>query len=160
MRIIKAVPITSENFAPYGNYYNLHDKEPKMTEDCIIKMTDNQIIDYPMNLGITFCKAGDFDSVSMERHFKSEEVQFCGDAEMVLTVAASDPEQYPRSEDVQAFILKPGDVVVFNKGIWHDANHGVSKDTMYYFLCKSAEDDQRELEWVEVRPEPVHVIVK
>lgn len=161
MKTIRAERITKENFAPYGKYINLYEERANITEDFECYMARELHVDEPMNLGITICKAGDFNSVSMERHFLTEEPQFCGDGEMVLTVADSDPEKYPEDKDVKAFILKPGDLAVLAKGIWHDANHGVDKDTLYYFMATCKEPDNlREFEWVHVQPEPVHVIVK
>ncbi len=160
MRQIKAVPITKEGFAPFGRYYNLYEGRSTKTEDFEAYMLNELHVDEPMNFGITICKAGDFDSVSMERHFLTEEPQFCGDGTMVLTVANTDPEHYPAAEDVQAFILKPGDLAVLAKGIWHDANHGIEKDTMYYFMATNKAPDSRETEWIEIKPEPVRVLVK
>lgn len=160
MREIRAERITKENFAPYGRYYNLYDERKTVTEDFESYMVRELHVDEPMNFGITVCRAGDFDSVSMERHFLTEEPQFCGDGEMVLTVADSDPEKWPLEEDIRAFILKPGDMVVLAKGIWHDANHGIDKDTLYYFMATNKAPNSRETEWVAVKPEPVHVIVK
>lgn len=160
MRTIHAVRITKENFAPYGKYFNLYEERKNITEDFECYMCRELHVDEPMNFGITVCKAGNFNSVSMERHFLTEEPQFCGDADMVLTVADSDPEKCPLEDDVKAFIMKPGDLAVLKKGIWHDANHGIDKDTLYYFMATNKAPNTRETEWVNVEPQPVHVIVK
>lgn len=159
MKTIQAVPVTAENIKPFGKYYNLYSYPTLETEDFRCNITPDVIIHDTMRLGITTCKAGDFTSYSMERHFLTEEAQFCGDCAMVLTVANSNPEDHPREEDVRAFILKPGDVVVLDKGIWHDANHSVDHDTAYYFLAQNS-TDPRETEWVDVLPEPVHVKIQ
>lgn len=162
MREIKAVPITKENFAAFGRYYNLYEESKTVGEDFTFYMVPRPFINEPVHLGTTRVKAGDFDSVSMERHVLTEEALFCGDAEMVLTLANSDPEGLPMAEDVAAFIMKPGDVAVLGLGIWHDANHGVDRDTTYYFLAtnKDPGPDSRETEWVKIAPGPVHVKVK
>ena len=162
MREIKALPITKENFAAFGRYYNLYEEAKTIGKNCTFYMVPEPLINEPLNLGITTCKAGDFDSVSMERHVLTEEILFCGDADMVLTLANSDPEGIPLAEDVTAFIMKPGDVAVLALGIWHDANHGVDKDTQYYFLAQNTDPspDSREIEWVNITPGPVHVKVK
>ena len=163
MTTIRAVPISKEGFAPYGRYYNLYEEGDNVeTEDFRFYMIPRPLIDEPLNLGITCVKAGDFDSVSMERHVLTEEMLFCGDADMVLTVANSDPEGLPFEKDVGAFVMKPGDIAVLGLGTWHDANHGVDKDTMYYFLAanKDPSPDSREIEWVPIQPGPVRVLVK
>ena len=162
MREIKALPITKENFAPYGRYYNLYEASKTEGENFTFYMEPKPFISEPVHLGITKVKAGDFDSISMERHILTEESLFCGDADMVLTVANSDPEGELQAEDVAAFIMKPGDVAVLGLGIWHDANHGVDKDTYYYFLAtnKDPRPDSRETIWIDIAPGPVHVKVK
>lgn len=160
MRKVKAIPITKEAFAPYGQYYNLLELPAVEAEGFRCHVTKEVINDNPMNFGFTLCKGnGDFQSVSMERHFLTMEPQFCGDGDMVLTVADSDPEICPREEDVVAFLMKPGDVAVLNRGIWHDANHGVDKDTLYYFLAENS-TDPRETEFVSIEPEAVLIEVK
>ena len=103
MKTIKAERITKDNFAPYGRYYNVFEERKTESEDFTAYMLKELHTDEPMNFGITICKAGDFDSISMERHFLTEEPQFCGDGDMVLTVADSDPENHPEAEDVKAF---------------------------------------------------------
>lgn len=163
MKKIIAVPMTKENFEPYGRYFNFFDIPARKSEDFTAYTSLEELTDEPMNLGITVCKGtGTFESVSMERHMLTEEPQFCGDGPMVLTVAKSDPEKCPEAGDVKAFIMKPGDVAVLAKGIWHDANHGVEKDRdiLYYFMATNKEPDNlRETEWVNVSPEPVLVEV-
>lgn len=157
MKTINAVPITKENFAPFGRYYNLYEERATKTEDFESYMVRELHVDVPMNFGITVCKGGDFTSYSMEVHTLTEEPQFCGDGDMVLTVANSDPLGNPNADDVRAFIMKPGDLAVLAKGTWHDANHGVDKDTMYYFTATNNPDHPRETQWFDVLPEPVAV---
>lgn len=156
MRTIKPIPLTRESFAPFGRYYNLNDLPQRVGDDFRCSITDEQIIDEPMSFGFTYCQPGSFKSVSMERHFSTEEAQFCGDGPTVLAVANTDPEVAPNEKDVVAFVMQPGDVVVLKKAIWHDANHAFDKPTLYYFLAK-ATDDPREIEFVKIQPEPVFV---
>lgn len=159
MRTIHPIPITKESFAPFGKYYNLLEYQQIVSEDFRCNITPEPIISEPMNFGFTFCQPGSFKSISMERHFLTEEPQFCGDGPMILTVANSDPETCPKEEDVVAFLMKPGDVAVLDKCIWHDANHAVEKPCLYYFIAKNS-TDPRETVFVEVQPEPVYVEIQ
>lgn len=156
MRTIHPIPLSEEAFAPYGRYYNLRALPLRVGEDFRCSLTDDQIIDEPMSFGFTYCQPGSFQSVSMERHFRTEEAQFCGDGPTILTVADTDPEVAPNEDDVCAFLMEPGDVVVLHKGIWHDANHAIDRPALYYFLAKST-DDPREIEFVNIEPQPVYV---
>ena len=77
-------------------------------------------------------------------------------------------ERKTESEDFTAYMLRElhtdepmnfGITICKAGGIWHDANHGIDKDTMYYFMATNKAPDSRETEWVQVSPEPVHVLV-
>lgn len=159
MRTIHPIPLSQEAFAPFGRYYNLRELPLRVGDDFRCALTDDQIIDEPMSFGFTYCLPGSFQSVSMERHFRTEEAQFCGDGPTILTVANTDPEVAPSENDVVAFRMEPGDVVVLHKAIWHDANHAIDKPTLYYFLAKST-DDPREIEFVDIQPQPVFVALE
>ena len=47
---------------------------------------------------------------------------------------------HAHAEDVRAFIIEPGEILVINKGIWHDACRAFDAPTFYYFL--SLETDE------------------
>ncbi len=156
MKTIKPEKITNENFSPYGRYVDLRTLPNSITEKPPVLNS--------LKVGITAVKGGDFTSKYMERHFLGEEILLCGSDKLVLTVANSDPDDCPKSEDVRSFIMEPGDLVILKKGIWHDANHGLNKDTEYYFIIEDytsrlEEEKKRELEWHEIRPEPVKVVI-
>lgn len=147
MQAIEPVAITAENFAAFGRYYNLREGEGM----------GEPISKEPLKIGATAVLSGPFASVKMERHVLSEELLICGDDDMVLTVADSDPEGAPRSDDVRAFIMKPGAAVVLGQGIWHDANHGLHRDTTYFFLIPQRDFVASEVRWTNVVPEAVPV---
>ena len=145
MHTIEPIRITKETFAPYGRYYDLRSTQ------------EVQVSEEPLKIGATAVKGGPFFSSSMERHIQSEELLICGEDEMILTVAASNPQEAPHSRDVRAFIMKPGDAAVLARGIWHDANHGVHGDTTYFFLIPHRPFVASEVAWTDIRPEPVRV---
>lgn len=152
MRTVFPQPLTQEGFAPYGRYLCLAGRDASGLKPPIGE---------PLHLGITRVKGGgDFIAQKMERHVLGEEVLLCADDDMVLTLAATDPEGAPAADDVACFYMRPGDMVVLKKGIWHDANRGVEKDTLYYFFAQDTTGlpgRERETEWVAIAPEPVQV---
>ncbi len=161
MREIKPIKLTKENFAPYGKYVNLKVGERnRRGDDWECWATLNPPMNVLMDLGMTkSLSSGTFLSDSMERHLATEEVLFVGNKPNVLCIANSDPDGNPMEDDVVAFYMDVGDLVVLNKGIWHDANHGIEEDTYYYYLASSESDDPREIEFIDVKPEPVKVII-
>ncbi len=167
MREIKAIPITKENFAPYGSYYDFRGDD--MREDkqrgWRAWMLEEKPLKGPIVIGITEGAPGNFECDSMERHTMRKELLLCGDGPSVLTVANSDPSGPPKEEDVAAFIMQPGDVVVLGYNTWHDANHSIDKKCYYYFMREAFKADEpkqpaSEIEFVDVVPNPVKVIVK
>ena len=157
MQAIEPIRITAGNFAAYGRYYNLRGEAGARLADGRTFVSRQRISGEPLKIGATAVAGGPFVSSKMERHTLSEELLICGDDEMVLTVADSDPEGAPRSRDVRAFIMRPGDAVVLGRGIWHDANHGLHRDTTYFFLIPQRDFVASEVKWTEIVPEAVPV---
>ena len=157
MQAIEPIRITAGNFAAYGRYYNLRGEDGVRLADGQMFVSRERISGEPLKIGATAVAGGPFVSSKMERHVLSEELLICGDGEMILTVADSDPEEAPRSRDVRAFIMRPGDAVVLGRGIWHDANHGLRRDTTYFFLIPQRDFVASEVKWTEIVPEAVPV---
>ena len=167
MKKIKPAALTAKNFESFGRFYDLHGSLIPGLGEWKAALTSEAPVNVPVRIGITAVKGGDFTSVKMERHVLSEEILLCADNDMVLTVANSDPEDVPLAKDIRCFYMCKGQVVVLAKGIWHDANHGVNGDVIYYFLIEDLSDRQipktaleREVEWVPISPEPIDVAVK
>ena len=162
MDIKQIYPLDAKTFARYGRYVNLLEGEKVDCGSITLHLSKQAFTEFPLRAGITGVKGGDFTTKYMERHFLGEEVLVCGQDEMILTVAASSPEGVPLAKDIQCFFMRLGDAVVLNKGVWHDANHGVEKDTEYYFFGRDTKgmDEKlcrREVEWLEVSPNPVDI---
>ena len=157
MQAIEPIRITAGNFAAYGRYYNLRGEDGARLADGRTFVSRQRISGEPLKIGATAVAGGPFVSSKMERHTLSEELLICGDDEMVLTVADSDPEGAPRSPDVRAFIMRQGDAVVLGRGIWHDANHGLHRDTTYFFLIPQRDFVASEVKWTEIVPKAVPV---
>lgn len=154
--IIRAAAISEFEFAHYGIYYNMpKDGERVMhsrTASYEDHMTRLPLIDTSAHLGYTVGQSAPYTLHSMEKHAHTMEAVFCAAAPIVLCVAVSRGSLPPQAEDVRAVILQPGDVAVLNRGIWHDACHGLGRQTAYYYLASRGEAPA---EWVEVEGEVV-----
>lgn len=158
MRSIEPEALTSENFRPFGRCYPLG----TLAEDAggAPVFLPRAPIRGPLHFGATSVQGGGFRSAQMERHVLGEEILLCGDQPMVLTVADSDPEDRPFAKDVRSFYMRPGDVVILNKGTWHDANHGVAGPCTYFFITEDTEGQpnrEQETQWVPIVPQEVSV---
>lgn len=161
MRSVRPVPISELDFSPYGQYCNLRD-EPWMEKDGLFQAfrSRSAVVSRPLKLGITrIGESGNFRCRKMERHISTEELLFPGDKPLIMAVANSDPEGLPREEDIVVVKFRPGDLVILNKGIWHDACRAEEGETYYYFMANN-DGNPRETEWVPVHPAPVQVLVK
>ena len=122
---IKAVPVTAENFKPFGVMYEIDREHMRVgTGGWKAWTAPGDIMDDKCNIGITYAQNMPFKVDSMECHNPTQEVMVCGNKPIVLAVANSTP--YPQAPgadpaSIRAFIINPGQVVVINRSIWHDA---------------------------------------
>lgn len=159
MRNIEPELLSVEGFRPFGEYHRL--KTPASLKNLPV-FTKKLPLSGPIHFGATSVQGGSFQSKQMERHVLGSEILLCGNETMVLTVADSDPDGVPFAEDVRCFYMQPGDLVVLNKGIWHDANHGESGPLTYFFIAEDTEgkmNRERETQWVPIAPEGVSVFL-
>ena len=118
---IKAIPLTEENFAPYGKYVKV--------------MEGGGRTEVPANIGFTQVGGMPLVVDSMEVHNLTTEFLACGNKPIVLAVADSDPHgKGAEASDIRAFVLQPGEFVVMDKGIWHDACRSAEGDECYYYF--------------------------
>lgn len=139
---IKAIPANKENFKPFGTYTRVMTDQARSGEGGWKAWTTPDVcMDDVAHFGFTKAAGMPFVVDSMERHTKSTELLVCGDKPMVLAVADSDPSGRAKTEDIRAFVISPGEIVVLNRGIWHDACRSAQGDgCYYYFLCLETDE--------------------
>ena len=132
---IKAVPVNEENFSRFGKYYKVIQGEGRTgTGGWKAWMTPDVCMDDVAHFGFTQVKGMPFSVDSMERHTLTTELIVCGDKPIVRAVADSDPAGAAKAEDIKAFIISPGELVVMDRGIWHDACRCAQGDECYYYF--------------------------
>ena len=147
---IKAVPVNSTNFKPFGTYYKVMDGAPRTgTGGWKAWMTPDVCMDDVAHFGFTMVKAMPFAVDTMERHSKTTELIVCGDRPLVLAVADSDPQGHAKAQDIKAFIISPGELVVMDRGIWHDACRCADGDSCYYYFLSLETDEKAVFQPVE-----------
>lgn len=155
---IQAIPANAENFARFGVYTKIMQGEGRSgTGGWRAWMTPGLCMDHAAHFGFVKVGAAPFTVDSMERHTRTTELMVCGDKPMVLAVADSDPAGRARAEDIAAFIVSPGEIVVINAGIWHDACRSARGDGCYYYFF-SLETDEKAV-FLPIEGEPVEVVV-
>ena len=141
MREIKAIRPSEENFGRFGVFTRVTDNDCFRGDGWKCWLTSDVCMDQPAHFGVTYVKTyPPYEVASMERHTKTKELMVCGEKPVVVALADSDPSGRAKADDIQAFILEPGEIMVINKAIWHDACRGFDGETHYYFL--SLETDE------------------
>lgn len=158
---IRAIPVSSFDFMKFGKYYNMkeggNDTENTKGEGFTDVRTMFPLINSIGNLGFTLGSQLPLKTYKMERHLHTQEALFCLSDPIVITTANGGGNESPFASDVEAFIVSPGEVVVLNKGVWHDACHGIDKAVYYYWMATEREDVENE--WVDISPGPVEVYI-
>lgn len=160
-------------FEPFGRLFRLGGRasadEP---QGCIVRSegpgwsdayTAAPLLSTNGSLGMTRGGPSPFVTWQMERHLHTEEALFCAADPIVLAVAAPSDADHPSADSIRAFIIEPGMVVVLHKGTWHDACHGLDKETCYYWMatCRTgASSTTAASPWVEVKGGPVQISVR
>lgn len=161
MKII-AREITSIDFSRYGK---LHDMERggaglnlSSGADYTDCHTDEPLLDTPASLGRTAASAAPFSAGEMERHLHSQEAMFCERSPIVFLVAPAGGAAQPNAPDVEAVILRPGQIAVVERGVWHSAAHVRNDGDAYYWSAHAYKGEPTE--WQPIAGGPVEVVLE
>ncbi len=127
-QIIKALPITPERFAPFGDVIAaLPDKKEAMNASRFERFDDLATVDVDTNDGahtaISIARARTASSVPyrfdlMERHpFGSQAFMPLSPFRFVVVVAPAG--EIPETGELQAFVTNGSQGVNYHKGVWH-----------------------------------------
>lgn len=159
MKII-AQPVSSMDFSEYGKYYNMSSQPHNVVcsegDGWKDSMTEEPLINSEGHLGLTVGSPLPSKTYKMEQHLHTKEALFCMSEPIVLAIANSKNSIQPRAEDIKAVIIHPGEVVVLNEGIWHDACHGIEGAVSYYWFAQVLDTPT---EWIEIADGPVEIRV-
>ncbi|MBD9523379.1 ureidoglycolate lyase [Ensifer sp. ENS02] len=159
MNAVHARPVTPDNFSRYGRVYDLTgDTDGKVVwtagDGWNDGFTKTPLIDGRGHLGFTRGGQAPWDCRAMERHPLTEEAIFCLAEPVVLAVAPASDGEAPDRDEIEAFVVAPGQAVVMDRNVWHDACRGVSGPAPYYWMavCGLGESP-----WVAVSGGPIKV---
>ena len=138
MKTIKAVPITHENFRPYGSFSNMLDPEGTCFPGDATFYPDQAALYLPDGRPVTFSpltvKKPERMIVSQaEYHNYTGEGVFVIDDDAIIHVAPpSNHVIVP--EKTEAFIVPRGTLVKLNAGVWHLAALPVHNDLLHVMI--------------------------
>jgi len=126
MKTIKAVPVTQENWAPYGYLANISDPRDAygMGDYPCTFYRDIALAPMASTAPIAFgsLRVGKREMViaDVEYHSAASEVMMPFDCDMVMYVGPANAGE-PEPDKLEAFIIPKGTMVIFRAGMWHGA---------------------------------------
>ncbi|TAM66972.1 MAG: hypothetical protein EPN48_15010 [Microbacteriaceae bacterium] len=154
----KAVELDALDFSPFGRAIRLEEGGPSVVTSSGTGwagvFTREPLLDSAGSLGFTVGTEAPCQTGAMERHHHTKEALFTSGQPVLLAIAATDGDA-PAAADVRVVIIRPGDLVILNEGIWHDACHGLGEQTAYYWhaVCDPRIVDP----WVQLENGPVRL---
>ncbi len=133
MKTLKAVPVTPENFAPFGYLANITDPGDAygMGEYPSTFHRDMVLVPNASTAPTAFgsLKVGKRDMIvkDVEYHSDALEVMMPLDDDMVMYAGPANGGE-PELDKLEAFIIPAGTMVVFRAGAWHGAPYPVHHD--------------------------------
>ena len=59
----------------------------------------------------------------------------CAAEPIILAVAPASSAAAPHRDEIEAFVIAPGQAVVMHRNVWHDACRGVTRPAAYYWMA-------------------------
>ena len=136
MITIKAVPITNENFRPYGTFASMLDPvgncfpgDATFYPDQVEMSTSGSITFSPL----TVKKPEKYIITQAEYHNYTAEGVFVIDDDAIIHVAPPS-NRVIVPEKTEAFVVPKGTLVKLNVGVWHLAALPVNKDLLHVMI--------------------------
>ncbi len=133
MKTIKAVPVTSQNWAPYGYLVNISNPGEAYglgSYPCTFHR-DMALAPMASKAPIAFgsLKVGARDMVirDVEYHSEASEVMMPLDEDMVMYAGPANGGE-PEPDRLEAFIIPKGTMTIFRAGAWHGAPYPLHGD--------------------------------
>lgn len=133
MKTIKAVPVSPENWAPYGylanianpqDAYGLGDYPCVFHRDMVLAPMATEA---PIAFGSLRVGKRSMVIKDVEYHSFASEVMMPFDCDMVMYVGPANGGE-PEPKTLEAFIIPKGTLLVFRAGMWHGAPFPLKED--------------------------------
>lgn len=160
MRQIKAEKITKENFNKFGEFYNYLEPEGNnfgiFYPDHIVYPVSGQM---PIGFSAMVSPKPDKRIISVvECHNHTCEIVVPLDDDIIVHVAPCSKEIVP--EKTEAFIVKKGQAVKFNVGVWHKAPMPLNNDEVHMLIVLPERTYMNDINVVEYEKEDqIEIIV-
>jgi ureidoglycolate hydrolase len=131
---IKAVPITDENFAPFGRIIYDTDKVSAYEDDSLKWTAEIDFLKGYSDLAINFLRNKQRPMIidTLEVHMQTEELFIPMNESPAILVVAPAGENVDLATEAKAFYIEPGIAYLFNKGVPHWITYPTSSKPAEY----------------------------
>lgn len=150
---IKAVPLTADAFAPYGDLMEASGTPDKMiNQGKCGRFHDRARLDFADGkAGISIFK-GEKETLPLElqlveRHPEGSQAFVPMSADSFLVVVASDDNGVPK--DPKAFLTAPGQAINFHRGTWHGVLAPLSEPGLFAVIDRIGDGANLEEHWFD-----------
>lgn len=137
-KIIKAVPLTAENFKEFGFVIQKQDRNPDLQSEYCKWWGYQGSLNVTGEISAAFMDIKEREMVmsDMEYHNDSEElISLLGDGELIIPVA---PAGKLDEKKIKAFIIDAKKAIIFNKGVKHSLPFPIDRDVNIMVLFKKS----------------------
>ncbi len=157
---MKALDLANLDFSAYGTIYDLSggnlgcDAIQSASGDGWSNVnTLDPLLDTKCSIGLTVGSGLPFTADQMERHLHTQEAMYCAGGPVAVLVCV--PGDEPRAELCVPVIIRPGQVIVVERGVWHTPAHGLNGKEPYYWQALCYDDEPTV--WMDIAGGPVTV---
>ena len=148
---IKSKPVDENNFNKFGKI--VKDPAGSPTSQAVDYKFWSDIANYKIDgeteVGICKVYAQPVNKITgMERHMLTPEILIPIDAPFALPVLINGRPE----DEIESFIVKPGEVVIINNNVWHGACLPVGKKESSYFVIFRRMTPHEDVEKKEISP--------
>lgn len=153
--------LTESAFHAFGTFYEMTAEGTgeglvrSVGESYSDAYTKAALLDRHASLGRTVGAALPRTVESMERHQHTQEAML-SITEAVAFLVARESGNAPKAEDVKAFILRPSQIVVLKRGVWHSPAFGILRKAAYYWMAETY--DNEPTVWRAIEGGPVELL--
>ena len=148
---IQAVLLNAPDFKPYGQILTRTDNKPMADDEIITYYGKTALIEFhgKASTGYLIGHKRRFETDKLERHRNTPEVLAALEGDAVI-IAAQAHVATGAPEDVKAFIVKQGQAIAFNKGVYHWTPFPVKQDECRFLVMFENDTESADLQILEL----------
>jgi len=136
---IKVMHVNRENFRPYGQVISMqYDNTEPLSKDTVIYNGVLALMDCNdlLQIGLFESNKKEMTINRLEQHCNTQEFLFAARGDFIVPAAYSDHNGHPDSCSMAGFMVKQGEGIVFDKGIWHTSPIPAKDDCLVVVVFK------------------------